>query len=62
VLAGLRAEAPVEGAIAAYAELHREQLDVLAGLIGDLKAAPQPTLPAILVVLRELGRLTRPRG
>jgi glutamate dehydrogenase len=48
--------------VAAFSEAHRDALDGLLGLIGDLKATPQPTLPALLVVLRELNRLAQPRG
>ena len=38
----------------------REQLDVVTGLIDDLKAGAPPTLPALLVLMREIGRLARP--
>ena len=36
-----------------------EMFDAVTALIDDLKAAPQPTLPALLVVLHEIGRLAR---
>ncbi|MDX2166396.1 MAG: NAD-glutamate dehydrogenase [Deltaproteobacteria bacterium] len=62
ILAERRNEASVEAAIAAYCETRRDAVDGIAGLIGDLKATPQPTLPAVLVVLRELDRLARPRA
>jgi glutamate dehydrogenase len=51
--------APVTSGLNTYAAERREQLDVVLGLIGDLKAAPQPTLPALLVLMHELGRLIR---
>ena len=60
VLAGHRPGTPIDAALAVYGDAHREQIDAVAGLIGDLKAAPQPSLPALLVVMHELGRLARP--
>jgi glutamate dehydrogenase len=50
----------VDECVQAYAAESSGQLQRLQGIIADLKAAPQPTLPAILVVMRELGRLVRP--
>ncbi|MEO8603763.1 MAG: NAD-glutamate dehydrogenase domain-containing protein [bacterium] len=51
--------ASIENALAAWADVYDEQIDAVARLIGDLKAAAQPPLPALLVVLHELGRLAR---
>ncbi|MGD9764241.1 MAG: NAD-glutamate dehydrogenase domain-containing protein [Candidatus Binatia bacterium] len=45
---------------AAYAAARREQIEMVLRLVSDSKAAPQPSLPALLVVMRELGRLARP--
>lgn len=50
----------VDECVQAYATESKGQLERLQGIIADLKAAPQPTLPAMLVVMRELGRLVRP--
>ena len=60
VLTHLRGGASIGDCLQAFAASRREQLDVVNGLIDDLKAAPQPALPALLVLLREVGRLTRP--
>jgi glutamate dehydrogenase len=60
VLAHRHGGEPITECLRAYALASREQLDVVNGLISDLKAAPQPTLPALLVLLRELARLARP--
>ncbi|MBI4516742.1 MAG: NAD-glutamate dehydrogenase [Deltaproteobacteria bacterium] len=43
--------------LARYAARHRDQLDQLNRLIDDLKSGPPPTLAALVVVVRELGRL-----
>jgi glutamate dehydrogenase len=51
---------PVDECVRAYATESATQLQRVQGLIADLKAAPQPGLPAMLVVMRELGRLVRP--
>jgi hypothetical protein len=60
ILAHCRDGVPVNAALEAFAAGHREQLDTVNGLINDVKAAPQPTLPGLLVVIREVGRLVRP--
>jgi glutamate dehydrogenase len=52
--------AAIADCLGAYAVACREQLDVVNGLISDLKAASPPPLPALLVLLRELARLARP--
>jgi NAD-specific glutamate dehydrogenase len=49
----------VDECVRAYATESASQLQRVQGLIVDLKAAPQPGLPAMLVVMRELGRLVR---
>ncbi len=59
VLGYRRGEAVVEDCLQLYAEACGAQLDRLRGLIDDLKAATRPTLPGLLVVMRELGRLVR---
>ncbi|MGH7786567.1 MAG: hypothetical protein ACRERC_06850, partial [Candidatus Binatia bacterium] len=51
--------APVSSGLDTYAAERREQLDVVLNLISDLKATPHPTLPALLVLTHELGRLIR---
>jgi len=51
---------PIDECLRAYVGSCREQLDVVSGLIVDLKAAAPPTLPALLVVMREIARLARP--
>jgi NAD-specific glutamate dehydrogenase len=48
----------VEHCLAAYRERHAEQLEKLRVLVNDVKSARQPTLAALVVVMRELGRLT----
>jgi glutamate dehydrogenase len=60
VLGHGRGGAPMDECLQLYASSCREQLDVVHGLISDLKAAAQPTLPALLVIMREVGRLARP--
>jgi glutamate dehydrogenase len=47
----------VDGCLREYIDGHQEQLVKLRGLIDDIKSAPQATLAALLVVVRELGRL-----
>jgi glutamate dehydrogenase len=59
VLAHSRGGAPIRESVQAFAAQRREQLDAVNGLIDDIKAAPQPNLPALLVLMRELGRLAR---
>ncbi len=61
VLAGRTSGAPVAEAIEVFLSARREQVEVVGGLIEDLRAA-EPSVPAILVLLRELGRLARPAG
>jgi glutamate dehydrogenase len=60
VLAHHRDGASVDESIKTYAAGCQEQLDLVNGLLLDLKAAAPPSLPALLVVLREIGRLARP--
>jgi NAD-specific glutamate dehydrogenase len=60
VLSHCRGGTPIEDCLQAYAATRLEQLDVVNELINDLKAVAQPTLPALLVVIREVGRLARP--
>ncbi len=52
---------PIGDRVRRYAEAAAPQLARLRGVIDDLKAA-QPTLAGMLVAMRELGRLTRPRA
>jgi glutamate dehydrogenase len=59
VLAQRNGDAPIDACVGAFTAGHREQLDAVTALIDDLKAAPQPTLPALLVILHEIGRLAR---
>ena len=59
VLGQHRDGAPIDESVRAYAVTHREQLDVVTDLIVDLKAAAPPTLPALLVLIREIARLAR---
>jgi len=47
----------VDACLREYVDSHQEQLVKLRGLIDDIKSAPQATLAALLVVVRELGRL-----
>jgi glutamate dehydrogenase len=47
----------VEACLREYIEGHQEQLARLRALIDDIKSAPQAPLAALLVVVRELGRL-----
>jgi glutamate dehydrogenase len=47
----------VEACLREYMEAHQEQLEKLRAVINDIKSAPRPTLAALLVVMRELGRL-----
>jgi glutamate dehydrogenase len=48
---------PVGDCLHEYVEAHEEQLAKLRTLIDDIKSAPHATLAALLVVVRELGRL-----
>ncbi|MFN8626615.1 MAG: NAD-glutamate dehydrogenase [Candidatus Binatia bacterium] len=57
VLRGGAEDEPVDRCMQRYAERHREQLDRLRAVIGDLKSANRPTLAGLLVAMRELGRL-----
>ena len=50
---------PLSDRLEAFAARCRDQLDVVNDLLSDLKAAPQLTLPALLVLMREIGRLAR---
>ncbi len=52
--------ASVESRIVQFTDNHRDQLDLVGGLARDLSATGQPGLPALLVLLRDLGRLARP--
>src|SRR6185369_11501010 len=60
ILAHRRGEMPISECLQRYAAAAQDQLSVVAGLINDQKGAAQPTLAALLVVIRELGRLVRP--
>jgi glutamate dehydrogenase len=57
VLGKLQGGVSVEQAVEEYASRRRTQLDKLKALVGDVKSAPRPSLAAIVVVMRELGRL-----
>ena len=48
--------------VAAFCDARRDQLDVVPGLSHDLKAVARPPLPALLVLMRELGRLVESEG
>jgi NAD-specific glutamate dehydrogenase len=50
---------PIDECLRAYAATCREQLDVVSGLIVDLGGCAA-TLPALLVLMREIARLARP--
>jgi hypothetical protein len=58
LLCGTRAEE----CLREYGEQHREPLAHLAALINDVKSAPRGTLAALLVVMRELGRVVGTRA
>jgi glutamate dehydrogenase len=60
VLARRRPGTTVDDWLHRYATEHREQLAAVGELVSDQKAATQPTLPALLVIIREVGRLVRP--
>jgi glutamate dehydrogenase len=45
-----------------YVDMHAQQLAKLRRLIDDIKSARRSTLAALLVVMRELGRLVGRRG
>jgi glutamate dehydrogenase len=57
VLAERRDGEDAAARMAAYCEARRDQVDVVLGLMHDVRAVPQPSLPALLVLLRELDRL-----
>ncbi|HUI24484.1 MAG TPA: hypothetical protein VL403_00255, partial [Candidatus Kryptonia bacterium] len=59
ILIGRQEERDVGQSVALYVEPRRAQLDTLHRLIDDLKSAQQPPLAAFVVVMREVGRLTR---
>src|SRR6185369_894690 len=52
--------APPEERVRIYAERSTAQLERARHVIDDLKVARQPTLPGVIVALRELSRLARP--
>jgi glutamate dehydrogenase len=60
ILAERRSDTPIRECLERYAAASHDQLAVVSGLINDQKGAAQPTLPALVVVIRELGRLVRP--
>ena len=62
VLAERRGNEPAAARVAAHAEARRDQVDVVLGLVHDLRAVAQPGLPALLVLLRELDRLVDAPG
>lgn len=43
--------------VAAFSDARRDQVESVVGLTHDLRAIPQPPLPALLVLLREIDRL-----
>jgi glutamate dehydrogenase len=47
----------VNASLQAYIAAEQEQLSRLSALINDIKSARRPTLAALVVVMRELGRL-----
>jgi glutamate dehydrogenase len=57
VLTELSAEASVSDGVAAYLSANGEQVQKVRALIDDMKNAPRITLAAVIVVMRELGRL-----
>lgn len=58
ILACRRDGCSVEPCLQEYRAAHREQIESLRQLTDDLKTMGRPTLAGILVVMRELGRLT----
>lgn len=54
-----REGASIRACLDSHAAACREQLATVNELVSDLKAAAQPTLPALLVLLHEVGRLVR---
>jgi hypothetical protein len=38
----------------------REQFELVVALVTDLRTAAQPSLPALMVVVREISRLAHP--
>ena len=48
---------PVERCLQDYVAAHVPQLAKLRAVVDDIKSARRATLPALLVVMRELGRL-----
>jgi len=51
--------ASIDSRIVQFSEKHRDQLDQVVGLARDLSATGQPSLPALLTLLRDLARLAR---
>ena len=59
VLGCEKGEPSTDACVERYHEIHHTQLARLTDLIDDLKTSPQPSLSALLVAMRELGRLAR---
>jgi len=53
----LSSHAGDDGGLREYAEAHDQQLRAVRALIDDIKSARRPTLAALVVVMREIGRL-----
>jgi glutamate dehydrogenase len=49
--------APIDACLRTYADAEAEQLGRLTALVDDIKSAPRVPLAAVLVIMRELGRL-----
>ncbi|MBX3023854.1 NAD-glutamate dehydrogenase [bacterium] len=60
VLATRTVAADGAGRVAAYTDARRDQVDVIVGLAQDLRAGATPPLAALLVLLREIDRLSEP--
>ena len=52
----------VDACLREYLAGHQGQLTALAALVSDIKSAPRTSLAAVLVVMRELGRLVGTRA
>jgi glutamate dehydrogenase len=52
----------VDACLREYVAGHQAQLTALAALVSDIKSAPHASLAAVLVVMRELGRLVGTRA